>query len=253
MTPAVHGYYYGYQGKQAASDDDLPRKTWWNLLPGHALEEAGRGKAIFEAQGKEPPKTVKHPWWNMIKGTALGGVAGGVAGGAVGGLAGAGVGSQLQHIDPREGAALGTFAGSTLGTFAGGLTGLILALRSSLKRTQAEAKSLEERGITPEVSGKARQLLEEKAKKNMLLHSLGGLFVGHVMHGRASQLQKLTGDPDTARFEKWPRILAGSQLPSSALTGGVAGPLINTGQGLLSVIQARRALGLDIKTPFALK
>jgi len=233
MTPGIQGYYYGYQGKQAASDDVLPSKTWWNLLPGHALEESGRGKALFEAQGKEPPEEVKHPWWKFIKGTVLGGVAGGIAG--------AGVGSLLNRVPLR--------AGSTLGVAAGALTGMILALRSSLKRTHAEAKSLEEKGITPEVSEKARRLVEEKAKKNVLLHSLGGLFVGHVMHGRSSQLQTLMEkDPDKREFPTSPRLAAGLQLPlaitgKAIFPGGkLIRPAINSAQGALSVVQAREAL-----------
>ena len=85
MIPMVYGYYHGYLGKVAHnvsySDDALPRKTPWNLFPGHALEEAGRGKALFEAQKKKPPFSVKHPYLNFLGG-ALGGAALGVAAGA---------------------------------------------------------------------------------------------------------------------------------------------------------------------------
>ena len=199
MSLAQQGFYTGYLCKIAEGTedrDDLPRKTRWNLLPGHALEEAGRGKALFEAQDKKPPFSVKHPAVNLF-GASLGGAVGGAA-------AGAGLGAVLGD---RTAVAIGGGIGGVSGALLGG----ILAIRRSLKHTHEEAKSLEDQGLTKDTSEKARSLLEEKAKKSRVLHSLYGFlgtavsgFAGpaNVMRGRTSQLRKLTEDtePDKARL-----------------------------------------------------
>ena len=222
MSLAHQGFYTGYLCKIAEGTedrDDLPRKTWWNLLPGHALEEAGRGKALFEAQGRNPHFSVKHPKLTALAAAGGGSALGGVAGRAIGGIAGA-----IGGI--AGGSNRGADIGSLTGGAAGGLAGLILALRTSLKHTHEQTKYLEDRGITPEVSEQARRLLKEKADKSRLLHSMGGLFVGNIMHGRTSQLRKLTGEKDLDEA----RLLASLGL--------ITAPI----QGWKSVSQARRAV-----------
>jgi hypothetical protein len=131
--------------------------------------------------------------------------------------------------------------GAVIGGGVGALLGGILAIRRSLKHTHEEAKSLEDQGLTKEVSEKARSLLEEKSKKSRVLHSLYG-FLGsvvgrpvgpaNVMSGRTSQLRKLTGDtnPDAAR------LLAGlGHIPYAAM---VTDPI----QGWKSVSDARKSI-----------
>jgi hypothetical protein len=232
MSLAQQGFYTGYLCKSAEDTedrDDLPRKTWWNLLPGHAMEEAGRGKALFQAQDKKPPFSVKHPVLNLW--------ASGAAGAVAGGATGAGVAVALDG----DGTADIQRAGAVIGGGVGALFGAALAITRSLKRTQEEAKSLEDQGLTKEISEKARTLLEEKAKKSRVLHALGG-FLGslggatvgpaNVMRGRTSQLRKLTGDtePDKAR------LVAGlGHLP-------YAKSITDTIQGWKSVSNARKSI-----------
>ena len=225
MTPVVQGYYYGYRGKQAASGDVLPTETAWNMLPGVAMETAGRGKALFEAQGKTPPFSVRHPVANLIGGIG--------AGAALGTAAGAAAGKAMVGIDNVYGMTTET-AGTLGGAVVGGILGSVLALRRSLQHTKEESKSLEDQGITPEVSKKARRLLVEKSKKNILLHTLAGFFwTGRVMHGRTSQLRKLTGDTE----ESHSRLLSG--LGSIPYADFATDPV----QGYQSVSHARQSVG----------
>ena len=229
MIPKVYGYYRGYLGKVAQnvsySDDALPRKTMWNLFPGHALEEAGRGKALFEAQKKKPPFSVKHPYLNYLGG-ALGGA-------ALGAAAGAGTATALTSPEDVKKVQASEFLrrSSWAGGIAGAVAGAALAVRNSLKRTHMEAEYLENIGITPEISEEAQRLLKEKAEKSGLLHTLAGAVVGHIMHGRTSQLRALTGD---SRVD-------GSRLLTVA--GHVPGVNwgMNLTQGMLSVLQARKS------------
>ena len=118
MSIEQHGFYTGYLYK-SAEDTELSRRR-------AELEE-------FSKEDDGLPWSVRHPFFNALRGGVVGAGVGTLAGVGVG----AGSGARTDHYSPEQGALVGGALGLPVGT----LVGIALAMhRGAARIREADAR-----------------------------------------------------------------------------------------------------------------